>query len=189
MGDRVAVLRDGYLQQCATPQTLYDHPSNLFVAAFIGSPAMNLFEATLGPDATTVTVGSARLDVPETLRHARPRLAAYAGRTVVVGIRPEHLSVDTHSRNGETLESRVDLVETLGSEQIIHFDIDVNGARSDGVLDDAAVLSSGETAVQGEGVARVGPRIRVNSGEKLRLAVDLQELHFFDPTTNDAIWK
>ena len=92
MGDRVAVLHMGRLQQCDSPQSLYEHPDNLFVAAFIGSPAMNLYEAAVSSDATQVKLGSQSLNLSETLLNARPALRAYKDRKVVVGVRPEHLT-------------------------------------------------------------------------------------------------
>ena len=124
MGDRVAVLRDGSLQQCAPPQELYDRPVNLFVAAFIGSPAMNLFEGVLSQDGETLMLGNQQLPVPDSLTALRPGLRAYANRPVIVGIRPEELSPASSESDGATLDSRVDLVEALGSEQLVHFQID-----------------------------------------------------------------
>ena len=91
MGDRVAVLHLGELQQCDTPQYLYEHPNNIFVAAFIGSPAMNLYEAIVSPEADGVKVGSQALSLSEPLVDARPALRGYRDRKVIVGIRPEDL--------------------------------------------------------------------------------------------------
>ena len=92
MGDRVAVLRDGLLQQCAAPQEVYERPANLFVAAFIGSPAMNLFEGSLTASATAIVLGSQRIELPDSVRASRPGLVRYSNSKVVIGIRPEHLS-------------------------------------------------------------------------------------------------
>ena len=114
MGDRVAVMRAGELQQCEAPQVLYDHPANLFVAAFIGSPAMNLFEATLSPEATSLRLGRQLLELPASFASSHPRLSGYAGRSVVVGIRPESLT-PAATASGTSLVTRVDLVEALGS--------------------------------------------------------------------------
>ncbi|MGH9075411.1 MAG: ABC transporter ATP-binding protein, partial [Acidimicrobiales bacterium] len=117
MGDRVAVLRSGLLQQVEAPQSLYDHPANLFVAAFIGSPAMNLYEGLVSPDGTQVRIGGQTLSIPPSLTAARPGLARYRDRKVVVGIRPEHLSdaALNGSAAGETerLVGDVELVEAL----------------------------------------------------------------------------
>ena len=92
MGDRVAVLHKGRLQQCATPQVLYEHPDNIFVAAFIGSPAMNLYEAMVSPTADAVKIGPQSLILPDSLLEARPGLRGYRDRKLVVGVRPEDLS-------------------------------------------------------------------------------------------------
>src|SRR5579863_3489849 len=121
MGDRVAVMRAGVLQQVDSPQVLYNHPDNLFVAAFIGSPAMNLYEATLTEGARSVRLGSQELALPQSVREARPRLASYANQKVVVGLRPEHLPAAVNGTPGNgtagpTLAGLVDLVEALGSE-------------------------------------------------------------------------
>src|SRR5580692_5160988 len=124
MGDRVAVLRSGILQQCDHPQVLYDHPDNLFVAAFIGSPAMNLYEATMSDDARTVKVGSQTLPLPDDVFAARPGLLRYGGKKVVLGVRPEHLPAAHDGVTGPTLVGNVDLVEALGSELVVHFTID-----------------------------------------------------------------
>src|ERR1700678_663509 len=91
MGDRVAVMRSGKLQQVAPPQVLYDHPDNIFVAAFIGSPAMNLYRAELADDAQALRLGSQTLRLTEAVRLTRPGLVAYGGKRVVVGVRPEDL--------------------------------------------------------------------------------------------------
>ena len=116
MGDRVAVLSRGFLQQVDTPQNLYDHPDNLFVAAFIGSPQMNLLEATVSRNGggTTLTVGSNTLTVPASVLAARPSLADYYdGRRVAVGIRPEHLNIAADGAP-DTINGVVEVREGLG---------------------------------------------------------------------------
>jgi multiple sugar transport system ATP-binding protein len=180
MGDRVTVMREGVVQQCADPQTLYDHPRNTFVAAFIGSPAMNLYEATIGEGARTVTIGSHTLDLPEAKRSANPRLASFAGSSVVVGLRPEHLTVHDGSSAGALLPANVDLVEALGSELLVHFTIDAKRVVAEGAADEEEQLTLG-----GEGVARIDPRSLVKPGDQVRLVVDLERMHFFD--TDGAI--
>src|SRR5208282_453238 len=107
MGDRVTVLREGVLQQVDTPQVLYDNPDNIFVAAFIGSPSMNLYDATLGADARSLKLGSQELPLSEAVRTKRPGLAAYAGKDVVVGMRPEHLPAAKPGDTGSTLVGTV----------------------------------------------------------------------------------
>ena len=136
MGDRVAVMRSGVLQQVDNPQYLYDHPNNLFVAAFIGSPAMNLYEASMTEDAGGVRIGSQEVTLPATCRDAHPGLARFGGKKIVVGLRPEHLPAATGDTTGPTLTGSVDLVEALGSELLIHFTIDAHRVRAEGATDE-----------------------------------------------------
>ncbi len=130
LGDRVAVMRDGFLQQCDTPQALYDRPVNTFVAGFIGSPAMNLFEGSLRNDGATVSLGSQHLVLPTSAAAARPTLAAYRDKPIVVGIRPEDLPVVNGATPQAVLQGDVELVEALGSEQLVHFRTDARVIRS-----------------------------------------------------------
>jgi multiple sugar transport system ATP-binding protein len=157
------------------------------VAAFIGSPAMNLFEAALTEDRTTLVLGGQRIPLPDeaTLGHAG--LAAFAGKPVVVGMRPEHLA-PARADEATVIESTVDLVEALGSELLVHFRIDARRVRAEGVSDASAdELGESELAAHGEGVARFDPREQVKPGERLHLGVDVERLHFFDPVSGDAI--
>ena len=134
MGDRVAVLHMGRLQQCDSPQSLYEHPDNLFVAAFIGSPAMNLYEGLISSDGTQVKVGSQSLNLSEVLLNARPALRGYRDRKVVIGIRPEHLTdaaLAPVTAPGTTLSADVELIEALGNELQVHFIIDATRVQSE----------------------------------------------------------
>jgi multiple sugar transport system ATP-binding protein len=180
MGDRVAVLRDGLLQQCDTPQNMYDHPLNLFVAAFIGSPAMNLYEATLTDGCDAVRLGSQQIELAEQVRQAHPVLAVFAGKRVIVGIRPENLPA-ANGAAGPTLEADVELVEALGSELQVHFSLDARRVLAEGP-DEAD-----ELAGSGAGVARVAPHVPAKAGERIRFAVDPDAIHFFDPDSGRAI--
>jgi multiple sugar transport system ATP-binding protein len=176
MGDRVTVMRGGVVQQCADPQTLYDRPRNIFVAAFIGSPAMNLYEASLGQGAQTLTLGSQTVELPESTRIAHPRLASFGGRSVVVGLRPEHLTVYGGDADVKAvLAADVELVEALGSELLVHFTIDAKRVVAEGALDEDEQLTLG-----GEGVARVDPRSHAKPGDRVRFVVDVERAHFFD---------
>ncbi|HEX5583041.1 sn-glycerol-3-phosphate ABC transporter ATP-binding protein UgpC, partial [Gaiella sp.] len=134
MGDRVAVLRQGELQQLDAPQELYESPTNLFVASFIGSPPMNLYEAAIsGPaDGLVLSLGSQRLALPAAVGRRRPELAAGGPRTLVVGIRPEHLTVasDGSANPERTLAADVELVESLGNESLVHFSTDARTVRN-----------------------------------------------------------
>jgi len=182
MGDRVAVMRGGVLQQCDTPQALYDRPDNVFVAAFIGSPAMNLYEATVGEGAQYVRLGSQEIQLPQSVGVAHSGLAAYAGQKVVLGLRPEHLPAADGT--GPTLVGDVDLVEALGSELVVHFTIDARRIQAEGATskDTEAVTEAGE------GVARVEPKAPVKAHERFTFGVDADGMQFFDPGTGAAIW-
>ncbi len=184
MGDRVAVLNAGVLQQCDQPQVLYDSPDNLFVAGFMGSPAMNLYEATLAPDLGSLGLGSQRLALPQELQRARPGLRAYGERRVVVGLRPEHLALAAgDAADGRTLAVDTELVEALGSEQLLHFSFDARRIYAPGVDEEREI---GE-AVAGIGVARIEPEGQLRQGERVRLAVRPELMHFFDPASGLAI--
>jgi len=183
MGDRCTVMREGTLQQVDTPQHLYDHPDNIFVAAFIGSPAMNLYDATVGEGARFIKLGSQEIDLPESVVLKRPALRSYAGKDVVVGLRPEHLPAESEDATGPKLVGDVDLVEALGSELVVHFTIDANRVLAEGAVDkdEAAAVK------KGEGVARVAAKTLVKPGDKLTFAVSIEDMHFFDTQTGLAI--
>jgi multiple sugar transport system ATP-binding protein len=183
MGDRVTVMRSGTLQQVDTPQHLYDHPDNIFVAAFIGSPAMNLYDAVVGEGARSLKLGSQVIDLPDAVLVKRPALRSYAGKDVVAGLRPEHLPAEADDSGGPKLVGDVDLVEALGSELVIHFTIDANRVLAEGAVDkdEAAAVK------KGEGVARVAAKTPVKPGDKLTFAVDIEEMQFFDTQTGLAI--
>ncbi|WP_027055872.1 ABC transporter ATP-binding protein [Mesorhizobium erdmanii] len=181
MGDRVAVLKGGVLQQVDTPKRLYESPVNAFVAGFIGSPSMNLFEATLKGDDLTSAAFAIRLQDAAFVR--RPGLRSYAGRKVVFGIRPEDLydSSLESGRKYQTIPAKVTSIEELGSEQIVHLNIDavrVDSGDPDAV-DDFGLASNA--------VARFEPISAVRAGSEIRLAVDDAKFHFFDPETHLAI--
>ena len=180
MGDRVAVLRAGVLQQYATPRELYDQPANVFVATFIGSPAMNLYEASLeGPG--TVALGSQRLVLPA---EVALRVAAYQGRKIIVGIRPEDLSVSRPgSGSPAALVADVRMVEVLGSEQLVYFSVDATPAGGAGESASEGILADSVS----NGVARLDPRASVRTGAGVTFAVDAARLRFFDPDMGNAI--
>jgi len=185
MGDRVAVLRNGTLEQVDHPQVLYDRPYNVFVAAFIGSPAMNLYEATMSDDTRSVKVGSQVLPLADDVHAARPGLARYGGKKVVLGVRPEHLPAARDGSTGPALVGNVDLVEALGSELVVHFTIDAPRVQPEG----ATSADEDATAKAGEGVARVDPTTKVKVGEKITFAVNTEGMQFFDTQTDRAIWN
>ncbi len=201
MGDRVAVMRKGELQQVASPQELYDRPLNLFVGGFIGSPAMNMVEATLqrSNGGLAAALGSQRIVLDEEVLTARPALAGYAGQTIVLGIRPEDL--DDPELAGDAsperrLKGKVELREALGSELMVHFTIEARPALTEDVrelaqdLGDERAVREVETGAAAETsmVARFGARSRVRQGEEVEIAVDTRALHFFDPETSLGIY-
>jgi len=183
MGDRVAVMRDGVIQQCANPQTLYDAPASMFVGAFMGSPAMNLFEATVLPDKAAIRLGSQVVALPEVTLDARPSLSTYAGQSVVVGLRPEHLPAAGDEAMPE-ITADVELVEALGSDLLVHFTIDAKRVMAEGAVDE----EEQQIMKGGEGVARVDPRARMKPGSRGRFSVDTDRMQFFDADSGQAIW-
>jgi multiple sugar transport system ATP-binding protein len=201
MGDRVAVMRKGELQQVDEPQTLYDRPLNLFVGGFIGSPAMNMIEATLARDdghfAAKAGTQSVALD-DETLS-SHPALDQYEGKPVVLGIRPEDLedaALTPDTPPERRLHGTVNLTEALGSEIMVHFTVDARQALTDDVRE-LAQDTGDERRVQQleEGasphstlVGRFGARSRVRAGDTIEVAVDTRALHFFNPETGLGIY-
>jgi multiple sugar transport system ATP-binding protein len=199
MGDRVAVMRKGELQQVDDPQTLYERPVNLFVGGFIGSPAMNMIEATLEQrnGGYAVSAGSSVLALDDETLKAHPGLAQYAGRGVILGIRPEHLedaALASDAPADRRLRGTVSLREALGSEIMVHFDIDAQPAMTEDVrelAEDTDAVSVREVT-KGKAhttmIGRFGARSGVREGEAAEVAVDTRSLHFFDPETGLGIY-
>jgi multiple sugar transport system ATP-binding protein len=177
LGQRVAVMRDGKLQQVDVPQTLYDNPTNIFVAAFIGSPSMNLVQATISAD--TLSFGSVAIPLD---RERRPRFVE--GGRVIAGIRPEAFEDAAFAPSGlPQLEVRVDVVEELGSDAFVFFRLDaeqviVEDAMSDRKEDATTLLAEDDPAQLI--VARVDPRTTARAGDTIRLAIDPSRLYFFE---------
>jgi multiple sugar transport system ATP-binding protein len=184
LGDRIAIMRDGELQQLDTPQNVYDAPANVFVAEFIGSPSMNLYEGRL--DGGRLRLGTQTIDLPDEVLRRRPRVAA--SDEVVVGIRPEHLKL---SRNGASsiLEGDVNLIEGLGSDALVHFTLDAQrvhtGARHEDPIEEREIALPGAPA--GDGIARLEPSSSLAVGTRVRLELDPSRLYFFDPSTGVAL--
>jgi multiple sugar transport system ATP-binding protein len=187
MGDRVAVLDAGRLQQCDAPQTLYEEPANLTVAAFIGSPSMNLFEAQLAADGQSLQVGSNVLAAGAALQRA-PGLQAYVGRSFVLGLRPEELELAADD-SAPAIAGEIDLIEALGSELLVHFSADAKRVRPAVAVSADSDENLPETEVSGRDgwVARLGARTPVKPGDAVRMVPDLSRLHCFDPVSGDAI--
>jgi multiple sugar transport system ATP-binding protein len=201
MGDRVAVMRNGLLQQIAAPKELYEAPRNLFVAEFIGSPAMNLVLAQLAREdgGLGVQFGPHRLRLPDETATLRPGLTEFEGRELVVGIRPEDME-DAALREASP-DSRLSVVcdirEDMGSEVYVHFNVAAQPVETSEVLE-AGALENREDAEtrlaaeheRGAGarfVARLERLTRAREREALTIAVDVARLHFFDPETGTAI--
>ena len=194
MGDRVAVMLKGYLQQVATPQVLYDSPDNLFVGSFIGSPPMNVVQATVHErdTAMSVEIGGQTLALDPELVAERPALRNYVGDKVAVGIRSEDMSdaAQTPSAPADRrLRTRVLLVEALGSDVVAHFGVDaprvaVEGAQAAAESpEDIFGVDSHVTPF----VASFSPRSRVRAGDDIEVAVDTSHVHFFDLESGLAI--
>jgi multiple sugar transport system ATP-binding protein len=192
MGDRVAILRGGLLEQVDAPQTLYDHPASLFVAAFMGSPAMNLLRGRIVAEddsGCVLELGSARLPLPDSVLEARPVLMGRVDEEVVVGIRPEALRPADGAR--AALEGPVVLRESLGSDVLVHVEIDAPAVLAGEQLEAARELGGGEVngtpPKRAQITARLEPSVRAATGETLRLTADPARLHFFDPHTERAL--
>jgi multiple sugar transport system ATP-binding protein len=201
MGHRVAVLKRGVLQQVDAPKVLYDKPRNLFVGGFIGSPAMNMFEATIefSGDAASVTFGSLRLALDPKLLDERPALRDYEARPLVVGIRPEDMedaSLAPDHPADRRIRATVELVEALGSEIIVHFTCDAPPVVTDDTRELAAdagrelleELEHGAQARKSNCLARFDPRSTVRLADEIDIAVETSRLHFFDLGSGEAIW-
>jgi multiple sugar transport system ATP-binding protein len=197
LGDRVVVMRQGHLQQVDPPQRLYDAPVNLFVAEFIGSPAMNLAQARLerANGSVDAIVGDVRLRLDETTLEARPALREYEGRTLVLGIRPEDFEDASLARDDAArFPAQVDLREDMGSEIYLHFSVDAPPPRGDEtkeILEDETAAEAIAEQARRRGtpfVARVDRESRVRERERVELAVATRRLHFFDPESGDGIY-
>ena len=195
LGDRVAVMSKGLLQQVAPPQELYDRPVNIFVAGFIGSPAMNLMHATLrrGPAGLVAQLGDQQLSLPDTALRERPALGRYFDRDVIVGIRPEDMEDATlvAADEGQVVTAPANLVEPMGSDVVVHLTLTAPGAASEDLKelaasDRAPVLDTPEDATSI--VARFNPRTKVSEGEDVKVHIDTARLHYFDPDSGLAIY-
>ena len=194
LGDRVAVMKAGVLQQIAPPQDLYDRPVNLFVASFIGSPAMNLVHGSLAnsADGLTVTLGDTTLDVDPGVLDKRPALRDFIGKEIVIGIRPEDLE-DARlvpGSEGKTCDAPAILVEPMGSDVMAHVTLAARGASSEihqELADESGVRrDEGDTTTI---VARLNPRTTVQLGEQVPVYIDTGGLHYFAPDTGASIWE
>ena len=195
MGDRVALMRAGMLQQIGNPQYLYDNPDNLFVAGFIGSPPMNMAVASVRDSGggLAVDLGGVALPLPDAVLAARPALRAYAGRDVAVGIRSEDLEDARTARSAPAdarLRARVELTEALGSEIVVHFSVDAPRVVTEDTKEleqDAQTHDLPSVRAGTPFVASFAPRARVRPGDDIEVVVDRERIHFFDVDTGLAI--
>jgi multiple sugar transport system ATP-binding protein len=193
MGHRVAVMRDGKLQQFDTPQQLYDAPVNLFVASFVGSPPMNLMEAAVEQDGprTLLRLGETDLELPADLVAEHPELRRYAGRRVAIGIRPEDVR-EAAGWDGVRLRGRILLVESLGAEQLVHIEIPATPLERSDLVDATAQPPGPSLGVDDLGrsvtlLGRFDRHLLLSPGEAVEVALDPRLLHFFDLETGIAI--
>jgi len=197
MGDRVAVLRKGLLQQVDSPQELYENPNSIFVGGFIGSPPMNMAEATLvnGDEKLAVKVGDQQLTIDPALVAERPALKDYVGKKIGVGMRSEDLheaGPASDSPLDRRLQSRVLLTEALGSEIVVHFEVHASPVQTEDVKElekDSGTDELTQTieVVGSKFVASFNPRSRVRPGDPVEIGVDTSRLHFFDLSSGLAI--
>ncbi len=191
MADRVAVINAGILQQVDAPQTLFDHPDNLFTAAFIGSPSMTLMDAVLNNEngQYVLTLGSNKLGVSNETIGKRPALQNYLGKTITVGLRPkdfEDAATEPEHPQNQRLRSQIENVEALGFEKIVYFDLDAHQVFSEDALDldeDVELLEREGARVCG----RFAPTSRAKVGDMVEIAVHVENAHFFDQDTGLAI--
>jgi len=190
MGHRVALLKDGVLQQVDAPSDIYSKPRNMFIAAFIGAPTMNLYFTTIrgvSADGATMELGSNSIALPPFVLANHPGLSRYEDRRIVVGIRAEDLfdpATRTDLPATGRLRSSAELIEALGSDVLVHFGVDAEPAFVQS-SDSLQEIKSGDK--RGRAIARLGSRSKVRLGGPVEVAIDAEHLHFFDPETTEAI--
>jgi multiple sugar transport system ATP-binding protein len=201
MGERVAVMRKGELQQVAGPEDLYERPVNLFVAGFIGSPAMNLLDARLERrnGGHEVVAGDQRISLGDEALSKRPALKEYEGRELILGIRPEALEdaeIASDAAPGRRIKGELEVREALGPEVIAHVKIDAREAVTEDVRELAGEIGAEPggpgalSAAEHEAivVGRFDPNSRAQAGDSIEMTVDTRSLHFFDPETSLGIY-
>jgi multiple sugar transport system ATP-binding protein len=201
MGDRVAVIRKGELQQVGSPSELFSTPVNLFVAGFIGSPAMNFFSSKIDQQDSkfTINVGEHTIGVPEALLSERPELKSYVGKEVIVGIRPQDFE-DAEFKSDAPPDSRlkvsIDLVEAIGTETLVHFQVDAPIVVTEDMKELAQDAGEGTERLEqkartgeNEFVAQLDPKTKITKGDEVELVVDTSRLHFFDLETSAGVHK
>jgi multiple sugar transport system ATP-binding protein len=192
LGQRVAVMRAGILQQVAAPKELYEHPRNLFVAGFIGSPAMNFFSGQLEADSIKTPMGA--IPLHDELRRRLERHGS-GTKSVIVGIRPEDFEDANYAPEGHagwTFDAPIELTESMGSEIYAHFDFeggDVETEELRELQEDAGTSDVPQSGASGHAVARVDANSAVKPGERTRLWLDVTKLHVFDPSDGASMTR
>jgi multiple sugar transport system ATP-binding protein len=198
MGDRMAVMKAGFLQQLGTPGECYDTPRNIFVAQFVGSPPMNMVMANVVPagEGFHLEVGGSTVEIPESVLKARPALKSYTGRPVALGVRSEDMEDAslTSVPQERRIQGQVTLTEALGSQIIVHFTFPGDKVVTEDTKLIEAEAGGEELHLGTEGggvswVASFAPRSRVKMGDQIEIAVDIERAHYFDAETSDAIWE
>jgi multiple sugar transport system ATP-binding protein len=184
MGDRVAVMDQGRLQQVDAPQRLYDRPENLFVAGFIGTPPMNLLEAAVSANGSvSVNLGGNDIAISDEALRSYPRLREYGGRSVIVGLRAGDLHPAQARDDLPQLRARVELVESLGGESMAYFHIDARHIKAEAIEEEEVLASDDTATVVGSRpnlVASFPPHVQLKLGDEVPVAIDTKNLHFFD---------
>jgi multiple sugar transport system ATP-binding protein len=190
MGDRVAVMQGGVLQQVASPQVLYDTPANLFVAGFIGTPPMNLLEAIVSVNGgVSVQLGQATLPVPDEALAAYPRLRSADGKTVVAGIRSQFLHPASERPELPSLEGRIELVEALGAQSMVYLHVDATAVREGRHADQDVVeeAGAGVGGVRPNLVGEFPAHVQLKLMDTIPVAVDVAKFHFFDAESGEPL--
>ena len=191
MGDRVAVIRKGELQQIDTPREIYLYPKNIFVAGFIGSPSMNFVYANVKVSSKNMTLSFGK-DSIKCSTDKNKKLKEFDGQEIVLGIRPEAFEDSIYANTkefSEKLDIQVSLIEQLGSDSYIHFYKDIKPVQTEAIEEILADDGEDITVLgdQTKFIARVNPNSAVKEGDKITLAIDPSKLHYFDPTSGNAI--
>ncbi len=196
MADRIVVLKDGVVQQVASPQEMYDYPKNIFVAGFIGSPAMNFIRAHLEKEngGYVVAFGSTRIKLTREAIGEHPDVGEYVNKEVIVGIRPEHIedaSLVDITADSDCVQVTPQVIESMGSEKYVYFAVDRElTARTQSMEDMTNEGATGGGSTDDFGdlmVARISPESTVREGEQVKMAVEASKIHLFDPETEQAI--
>jgi multiple sugar transport system ATP-binding protein len=201
MGDRVAVIKKGELQQVGSPPTLFGKPQNLFVAGFIGSPSMNFVSSKLerADGGLTVNVGDQSVQLAEKVISDRPAIQEYAGKEVILGIRPqdfEDASLAGTAAERSRIKAHVDLAEVLGTQTLVHFEVNAPAVLTEDMKELAADIGGDQVeklqeqaqAGRNEFVAELDPKTKARKGDDIELFVDTTQLHFFDPDSGLGIY-